>query len=95
MSDTPRTDAEPTHKAGIAQTRTVNIDFARQLERELVEAREQLRMTYEEIKNVEALKRFAAFVIATERERCAKVCEEFYSVEGVAQKCAEAIRKGE
>ncbi len=30
-----------------------------------------------------------------ERERCARVCEEFYSVEGVAQKCAAAIRKGE
>ena len=38
MSDTPRTDAEPTYKAGIAQTRTVNIAFARQLERELAEA---------------------------------------------------------
>jgi hypothetical protein len=33
--------------------------------------------------------------VAAERERCARVCEEFYSVEGVAQKCAEAIRKGE
>ena len=39
MSDTPRTDAEPTYKAGIAQTRTVNIAFARQLERELVAAK--------------------------------------------------------
>jgi len=48
-----------------------------------------------ELKNVEALERFAAIVIAAERERCAKVCEEFYSVENVAQKCAEAIRKGE
>jgi len=42
MSDTPRTDAEPTYKTGIAQTRTVNIDFARQLERELAEAKRQL-----------------------------------------------------
>ena len=33
--------------------------------------------------------------IANERERCAKVCEEFYSVENIAQKCAAAIRKGE
>lgn len=32
--------------------------------------------------------------VAAERERCALVCEEFYSVENVAQKCAEAIRKG-
>jgi hypothetical protein len=33
--------------------------------------------------------------VAAERERCALVCEEFYSVENIAQKCAEAIRKGE
>lgn len=33
--------------------------------------------------------------VAAERERCALVCEEFYSVEHLAQKCAEAIRKGE
>jgi hypothetical protein len=42
MSDTPRTDAEPTYKTGIAQTRTVNIDFARQLERELAEAQAEI-----------------------------------------------------
>jgi hypothetical protein len=48
-----------------------------------------------ELKNVEALERFAALVVAVERERCAKVCEEFYSVENIAQKCAAAIRKGE
>ena len=48
-----------------------------------------------ELKNIEALKRFAALVIAAERERCARVCEEFYSVENIAQKCAAAIRKGE
>jgi len=42
MSDTPRTDAEPTYKTGIAQTRTVNIDFARQLERELAEAQAEV-----------------------------------------------------
>ena len=33
--------------------------------------------------------------VAAERERCARVCEEFYSIEEVAQKCAAAIRKGE
>ena len=33
--------------------------------------------------------------VTAERERCAKVCEEFYSVENVAQKCAAAIRKGD
>lgn len=30
--------------------------------------------------------------IKEEREACAKVCEEFYTIEGVAQKCAAAIR---
>ena len=30
-----------------------------------------------------------------EKEACALVCEEFYSVENIAQKCAAAIRKGE
>ena len=43
----------------------------------------------------EALERFKALVSAAERERCARVCEEFYSVENIAQKCAAAIRKGE
>jgi hypothetical protein len=32
--------------------------------------------------------------VAAERERCAKVCDEFY-YSLIAQKCAEAIRKGE
>ena len=41
------------------------------------------------------LERELAKAIAKERERCAKVCEEFYSVENIAQKCAAAIRKGE
>ena len=41
------------------------------------------------------LERELAEAVAKERERCAKVCEEFYSVENIAQKCAEAIRKGE
>jgi hypothetical protein len=42
----------------------------------------------------DAIKKLAK-AVAAERERCAKVCEEFYSVENIAQKCAEAIRKGE
>ena len=36
-----------------------------------------------------------AEAVEKERERCALVCEEFYSVENIAQKCAAAIRKGE
>ena len=47
------------------------------------------------LENIEAHGRFAALVVAAERERCALVCEEFYSVENIAQKCAAAIRKGE
>ena len=44
---------------------------------------------------IEQLERELAEAVAKERERCAKVCEEFYSVENIAQKCAEAIRGGE
>jgi hypothetical protein len=34
----------------------------------------------------------AALVAAAEREECATACEEFYSVEFIAQECAAAIR---
>ena len=63
-----------------------------QLERELAEVKEQLRLC-----NVDQFTTAAelAEAVAKERERCALVCEEFYSVENVAQKCAAAIRKGE
>jgi hypothetical protein len=44
---------------------------------------------------IEQLERELADAVAKERERCALVCEEFYSVENIAQKCAAAIRKGE
>lgn len=44
---------------------------------------------------IDQLKNELAKAVAAERERCAKVCEEFYSVKNVAQKCAAAIRKGE
>ena len=63
-----------------------------QLERELAEVKEQLRLC-----NVDQFTTAAelAEAVAKERERCALVCEEFYSVENIAQKCAAAIRKGE
>ena len=62
------------------------------LERELAEVKEQLRLC-----NIDQFTTAAelAEAVAKERERCAKVCEEFYSVENIAQKCAAAIRKGE
>ena len=49
-----------------------------------------------ELKNVEALERFAAIVIAAERERCAKIVEQYtgaWNDEGFA--LAAKIRKGE
>jgi len=49
-----------------------------------------------ELKNVEALERFAALVIAAERERCAKIIEQYtgaWDDEGFA--LAAKIRKGE
>jgi hypothetical protein len=49
----------------------------------------------EEENRIEQLERELAEAVAKERERCALVCEEFYSVENIAQKCAAAIRKGE
>ena len=63
-----------------------------QLERELAEVKEQLRLC-----NVDNFATAAelAEAVAKERERCARVCEEFYSVENIAQKCAKTIRKGE
>ena len=57
----------------------------------LADAKEQLRLC-----NVDQFTTAAelADAVAKERERCARVCEEFYSVENIAQKCAAAIRKG-
>jgi hypothetical protein len=49
----------------------------------------------ESLVGMEAIERFTALVAAAEREACAKVCEEFYSIEGIAQRCAYAIRARE
>ena len=58
-------------------------------------------MTQEEITALKVLERFAAFVIAKERERCAKVCDEISNSmywlndrKEIAEDCAAAIRKG-
>ena len=114
MSDTPRTDFVAHAKAWANGAK----DKIVQLERELAEAKEQLRLcnvdqftTAAELAEAKRnymdfdggyaegfsryLERELAKAIAKERERCAKVCEEFYSVENIAQKCAAAIRKGE
>ena len=77
---------------GEAQYGATFVQRAIDAERELAEARDQLRLC-----NIDQFTTAAelAEAVAKERERCALVCEEFYSVENIAQKCAEAIRKGE
>jgi hypothetical protein len=99
MSDTPRTDIAQHNMGSIMEPHyVVDIDFAQQLERELAEVKEQLRLC-----NVDQWTTAAelAEAIANERERCAKVCEEMansrYLLDDerqVAHSCAEAIRKG-
>jgi hypothetical protein len=41
---------------------------------------------------IQELERFAALVAAAEREACADICDQHASVEGIAQRCADAIR---
>jgi len=40
----------------------------------------------------ERLHEFAALVVAAEREACADICDSEATIEGIAQKCASAIR---
>ena len=42
--------------------------------------------------NIAASRTILDAAVLAEREACAKVCEEFYSIEGIAQDCAAAIR---
>jgi hypothetical protein len=41
---------------------------------------------------IEKFERFYALVAAAEREACAKVCDGEATIEGIAQRCAAAIR---
>lgn len=41
---------------------------------------------------VEALRAYALAAVALEREACADICDQHASVEGIAQRCAAAIR---
>lgn len=38
------------------------------------------------------IQRFAKRLLEIEREACADICDQHASVEGIAQRCAEAIR---
>jgi hypothetical protein len=40
----------------------------------------------------EQMREYARAAVATEREACARECWEFFSIEGIAQKCNAAIR---
>jgi hypothetical protein len=41
---------------------------------------------------VQVVARFAALVAAAEREACSDICDQHASIEGIAQRCADAIR---
>ena len=40
----------------------------------------------------EEIEKFAALVAAAEREACADICDQHASIEGISQRCADAIR---
>jgi hypothetical protein len=48
--------------------------------------------TISELTMMWSLERFAKIVAAAEREACADICDSEASIEGIAQKCAAAIR---
>ena len=48
--------------------------------------------TYEALYTADQMIAYGAACAAAERERCAQVCDEHASSEGIAQKCAAAIR---
>ena len=109
--DTPRTN-EYAHNIGNDSDGhyVVDIDFARQLERELANAQAEITRLKGEAESWEKVfdktcehladaKSQLAEAVAKERERCARVCEEQTKgksmwIEG-ARACAAAIRKGE
>jgi len=106
MSDTPRTDSLIYRKNTIEMQRHELLDLALALERELAAAiagidEERERAQREGARVIELQVKLAE-AVAKERERCAKVCEGvensmywIHNKRGVAQDCADAIRKGE
>jgi len=97
MSDTPRTDVAEHNMGSIVEPHyVVDVEVAHDLERELVAAREQLRLC-----NVDQFTTAAelAEAVEKERERCAKVCERNIDAPAgtyqILMAAAAAIRKGE
>jgi len=114
MSDTPRTDIAQHNMGSIMEPHyVVDADFSRYLERELAEAQAEVVRLKGEAESWEKVfdrtcehladaKTELADVVAKERERCAKVCEEMansrYQLKEnieIMLACADAIRKGE
>ena len=102
MSDTPRTDVAQHNMGSIMEPHyVVDIDFAQQLERELAEVKEQLRLC-----NVDQWTTAAELAEAQEelndkRKFCYAVEQALYGIKGdyveiiVALRKDAAIRKGE
>jgi hypothetical protein len=98
MSNTPRTDVAQHNMGSVVEPHyVVDVEVAHDLERELVEAKEQLHLC-----NVDQFTTAAelANAVAAERERCALVCEERGSFNSmyahhILTGAAAAIRKGE
>lgn len=42
--------------------------------------------------SIEEMQRFAALVAAAEREECVQICDAEATIDGIAQRCAAAIR---
>jgi hypothetical protein len=61
---------------------------------DIIRMAEEARVHFENFgdRYIERLEKFAEIVAAAEREECAKLCEAYSTVEGIAQQCAEAIR---
>ena len=91
MSDTPRTNTEPTYKTGIAQTDTPRTDALHFYYTDGINMQQ-----HELLKLSRTIERELAEAVGQERERCAKIVEQYtgaWDDEGFA--LAAKIRKGE
>jgi predicted nucleic acid-binding Zn-ribbon protein len=113
MSNTPRTDVAQHNMGSVAEPHyVVDVDFAQQFERELAEAQAEITRLKGEAESWEKVfdrtcehladaKTALAEAVAKERERCAKVSEEYPGAlhtrqeELMAYDIAAEIRKGE
>lgn len=96
MSDTPRTDAQEklffSSISGLEDPSRnyVPVDFARELERELLEAKEQARLAWE--RHAEKDRAYGEMI--GERDKWQQMAEEFYERRAWRHKSACAARAG-